>query len=53
MMSRVLERERRVAAQRTSTCETKAQLLLLESLSKDIFIVLSFLMRGIISLRRK
>jgi hypothetical protein len=53
MMSKFLERERRVAAQRISTCETKAQLLILESLSIDIFIVLSFLMRGIISLRRK
>jgi hypothetical protein len=53
MINTVLERERRVAAQRVSTCETKAQLLLLESLSIDIFIVLSFLMQGIISLRRK
>lgn len=53
MINKVLERERRVAAHRVSTCKTKAQLLLLESLSDDIFIVLSFLMQGIIPLRRK
>jgi hypothetical protein len=53
MMSKFLERERRVAAQRISTCESKAQLLLSESLGREIFIVLSFLIQGIISLRRK
>ncbi|MFT5377325.1 MAG: hypothetical protein ACI906_004163 [Candidatus Latescibacterota bacterium] len=53
MTNKFLERERRAAAHRVSTCKTKAQPLLLENLSDDIFIVLSFLKQGLIPLRRK
>jgi len=51
------ERERRVAAQRISSVSVseklEAQLLRSAGLGKEIFIVLSFLMQGMVSLRRK
>jgi len=51
------ERERRVAAQRISSVSVseklEAHLLRSAELGKEIFIVLSFLIQGMISLRRK
>ena len=51
------ERERRVAAQRICSVSVseklEAHLLRFAELGKEIFIVLSFLMQGMVSLRRK